>query len=212
MRSRTNALFASWAPTVFLALVLLQGFHELEHIVQVVQRYALGIPNGNGLVGSLADVEPVHLAYNTVYLALLVTVFVMLGLQRRGASTHGPLVVVLLTLAVGFQTWHELEHVVKLAQYLALHVNGTGGILGQGPGALAPLFPIPLLHLAYNTVAYLPALVAFALLMREIEIPAAAAVSRTSTLSGRPASSYRWPPGRTPISTAHAAAIMYYGL
>lgn len=75
----------------------------------------------------------------------------MLGPHRRGGGAHGPRVVALLTFAVGFQTWHELEHVLKVAQYLALHVNGTGGILGQGPGALAPLFPIPLLHLAYTT-------------------------------------------------------------
>ncbi len=45
MRLRTNALFSSRALTVFLALVLVQGFHEFEHVVQVVQRFALGIPN-----------------------------------------------------------------------------------------------------------------------------------------------------------------------
>lgn len=68
--------------------------------------------------------------------------------------------------------WHELEHVFKLTQYFALHLNGTGGILGQGPGAIAPVFPIPLLHLAYNTVAYLPALAAFMLMVRRLTVPA----------------------------------------
>ncbi len=57
-----SAAFRSRAMTVFLALVLLQGFHELEHVTQVLQRYLLGIPDGNGLLGSLADVEPLHFA------------------------------------------------------------------------------------------------------------------------------------------------------
>lgn len=63
--------------------------------------------------------------------------------------------------------WHELEHVFKLVQYVALGANGTGGILGRGPGGLLPVVPIPVLHLAYNTGSYLPALVAFVLLREQ---------------------------------------------
>jgi hypothetical protein len=169
MHSALTAIFSSRALTVFLALVLLQGFHELEHVVQVLQRYFLGVPNGNGLIGSLADVEPVHFVYNSLYLGLLVAVFLLLGLQRDGVSPHGRLVAGLVTFALGFQMFHELEHVFKITQYFALHVNGTGGIFGQGPGALLPTFPIPLLHLAYNTVAYVPAVAAFVLLVSRAE-------------------------------------------
>jgi hypothetical protein len=61
--------------------------------------------------------------------------------------------------------------VFKLTQYFALHLSGTGGILGQGPGAIAPLFAIPLLHLAYNTVVYVPALAAFIVLVRGLKVP-----------------------------------------
>jgi hypothetical protein len=165
---------------VFLLLVLLQGFHELEHVIQVVQRYALGIPNGNGMLGSLVDIEPVHFAYNTLYLALLVAIYLLLGLHRDGPRDHGRLVCGLLTFALVFQSWHEVEHVFKLAQYFALGVNGTGGVFGQGPGALAPRFPIPLLHFAYNTIAYVPALAAFVIMARrpraeERPVPDAAA-------------------------------------
>lgn len=152
---------------VFLLLVLLQGFHELEHVVQVAQRSFLGIPNGNGLLGSLVDIEPVHFVYNSLYLGLLVATYLLLGLHRDGPRRHGALVFGLLTFALAFQGWHEVEHVFKLAQYFALGVNGTGGVFGIGPGALAPRFPIPLLHLAYNTVAYLPALAAFAITARQ---------------------------------------------
>lgn len=173
MRLRTDTIFSSRTLTVFLALVLVQGFHELEHIVQVAQRALLGIPDGNGLLGSLTDVEPLHFAYNSLYLALLLAVFVLLGLHRDGPGEHGALVGGLVTFAVAFQMWHELEHVFKLVQYLALGVNSTGGIFGRGPGGLVPLFPIPILHLAYNTIAYLPALVGFIALVRRLPSPAA---------------------------------------
>jgi hypothetical protein len=171
MRLRASALFSSPALTTFLALVLVQGFHELEHVVQVLQRFAFGVPNGNGLIGSIADIEPVHFVYNSLYLGLVIAVFVLLGLHRDTANEHGRLGAGLVTFALVFQMWHELEHVFKLTQYFALHVNGTGGILGQGPGAIAPLFPIPLLHLFYNTVAYAPALAAFIVLVRRIRLP-----------------------------------------
>jgi len=163
-----SAAASSPALTAFLALVLVQGFHEVEHVVQVVQRFALGIPDGNGVLGSFADIEPLHFAYNTIYLALLVNVYVRLGLHRPGPSAYGRLMTGLLTFALAFQMWHELEHVFKVVQYVALGVNGTGGIFGRGPGALVPIAPIPLLHLAYNTVAYLPALAAFVLFRERI--------------------------------------------
>lgn len=169
MPFRSSAIFTSSALTVFLGLVLFQGVHELEHVVQVIQRSFLGIANGNGLLGSLTDVEPLHFAYNTFYLGLLVWTYLLLGLHRDGPSPKGRLVTGLLTFALAFQMWHELEHVFKLTQFVALGgLNGTGGIFGIGPGAIAPLFPIPLLHLAYNTASYVPTLVAFFLVLRRI--------------------------------------------
>src|SRR5262249_47865026 len=119
------------ASITFLALVLFQGFHELEHIVQVIQRFVLGIANGAGIVGAYSDAVPVHFFYNTVFLALLVLTYVRLGMHRpEGRQQYGALAYYLLTFAVIFQSWHELEHVVKLVQYFALnHNNAVGGIL-----------------------------------------------------------------------------------
>lgn len=169
MTSALRAIFASPVLTLFFGVVLLQGAHELEHVVQVVQRQFLGIPNGSGIAGSVVDLEPVHFAYNTLFLVLLAAVYLRLDLDTEGPRVHGRAVFGLLTFALAFQVWHELEHVFKLAQYLELHhLNGTGGILGLGPGALRPTFPIPLLHLAYNSIAYFPALAAFALLVRRV--------------------------------------------
>src|SRR5437867_11612761 len=59
----------------FLGLLALQGAHEVEHVVQVVQRYVLRIPDGNGVLGHVFDIEPVHLAYNLAFLWILVLLY-----------------------------------------------------------------------------------------------------------------------------------------
>jgi hypothetical protein len=165
----------------FVILLAIQGFHLVEHVTQVVQRYLLGIPNGAGILGSVADIEPVHFLYNAGYFALLVLVCVQLGLVRDGPDRVGRLVFALLVFTLLFQGYHVVEHVAKLIQYLQLGMqNGTGGILGTGPGALAPLFPVPLLHLGYNLIAYLPVVLAFVLLLRPKAAPHAAALARAA--------------------------------
>lgn len=163
MESVSKLGVATRARGLLLGLLGMQGFHELEHVVQVVQRYVLGVPNGNGIAGSVADLEPVHFAYNTIYFALLVyavIVFLPLRYTRQVIAWR------LLVLALSLQTWHEFDHILKMIQYLQLHVNGTGGVFGLGPGALVPLFSLPWLHLAYNTASFLPALIAGILLRR----------------------------------------------
>jgi len=166
--ARNRGSFATPALLAFLGLLAVQGFHLVEHITQVVQRYTLGIPNGNGILGSVADIEPVHFVYNVGYLGLLVVTYLTLGLRRDGPSRVGRSAFVLLTFTLAFQGFHVLEHVFKMVQYFQLGFqNGTGGIFGIGQGGIAPLFPIPLLHLGYNAIGYLPAVLAFALLVRE---------------------------------------------
>ena len=68
---------------VFLLLVLLQGVHELEHVIQVVQRSFLGIPNGNGMLGSLVDIEPLHFAYNTIAYVPALAAFTLIARRTR---------------------------------------------------------------------------------------------------------------------------------
>ena len=164
--ARKRGSFATPAFLAFLALLAVQGFHLVEHITQVIQRYFLAIPNGSGILGSVADIEPVHFIYNAGYLGLLAATYFMLGLGRNGAHEVGRPAFALLTFTLAFQAFHVLEHVFKMIQYYQFGFqNGTGGIFGIGQGGLAPLFPIPLLHLGYNAVGYLPAVLAFALLV-----------------------------------------------
>lgn len=148
-----------------LAAVMIGGFHLLEHVIQVLQRYFFSMPTGNGIAGSIADIEPVHLAYNVAYLALIVGT--ALTIERRILSRN-PVAKTLLYGVVGLQTWHVLEHVVKMAQYVQLGgLNGVGGVFGIGPGAFVPLFPIPLLHFGYNLAVYLPFLFSAVILTRD---------------------------------------------
>lgn len=150
---------------VVVAAVSIGGFHLLEHVVQVLQRHAFAIPNGNGLAGSIADIEPVHFIYNTAYLVLVIAT--VMNLDRRSLDRN-PLAKSLLFGVIVLQGWHVFEHAVKMFQFIQLGgQNGVGGVFGIGPGALLPLAPIPLLHLAYNLLVYLPFVLAVVLLKRE---------------------------------------------
>jgi hypothetical protein len=139
---------------LFLETLLLQGFHEVEHVVQVVQRSVLGVATGAGVLGSVFDVEPVHMIYNAAFLALLGTVY--LGCRRNPAAIprRAGLVLGLLALALGLQGYHTVEHLVKMWQYYQTGLNGTPGIVGHW-------IPVVYLHLGYNTAIYAPVVAAF---------------------------------------------------
>lgn len=139
---------------LFLEMIFLQGFHEMEHIVQVFQRTVLGIGNGAGMLGSVFDVEPVHMVYNLAFLLLLGAVYV--GCRRDVSAIPARPVAVMRLLGVAFvfQTWHTVEHLAKMLQYFETGLNGTPGIVGYW-------IPIVYLHLGYNTALYLPVVIAF---------------------------------------------------
>jgi hypothetical protein len=147
------SLTAGATRLILFEAVALQGFHEIEHIVQVVQREWLGIKNGSGIFGSVFDVEPVHLLYNVTFLALLAVAYV--GCRQAGSVPANRLLVIwLLGLALGAQSYHAVEHTVKIAQFLETGRNGTPGLLGAW-------FPVVWLHFAFNTVIYATVLAAF---------------------------------------------------
>lgn len=145
---------AQAARLLLLEALVVQGFHEVEHVVQVVQRYALDIRLGSGVLGSVFDVEPVHFIYNLAFLGLLVAAY--LGLRRSSAAIprNRGLVLGLLTFAVVVQSYHSLEHVVKLIQFVETGRNGTPGILGNW-------FNVVWLHFWFNTVLWAPVIAAF---------------------------------------------------
>ena len=55
----------------------------------------------------------------------------------------------ILLLGLLLQSYHQVEHSVKLAQFLQTHMQGTKGILGAR-------FDLVLLHFILNLLVYLP--------------------------------------------------------
>jgi hypothetical protein len=144
---------SSMAALAFLGLVLLQGGHELEHIVQVFQRYVFGNPTGAGILGALVDVEPLHLAYNGIFLFLIALCFYLGGFYKELARRHA-IAFWLMSFALGFEAYHFIEHIFKTVQFTDTGMNGTPGILGS-------FINLVWLHFAYNTIAFIPLVVVF---------------------------------------------------
>ena len=147
-RARVAALY-------FLGVVLVQGFHEIEHVTQVLQRFTFHIPKGAGILGTWLDIEPVHLVYNGAFLLLVAFTFFLGGFASREHRPR-PLVFWLMTFVLVFQTYHVVEHIFKIAQFIETGTNGTPGLLGH-------YFNIVWLHFTYNTIEYVPLVAAFIL-------------------------------------------------
>jgi len=139
---------------LFAEMLVLQGVHEIEHIVQVVQRTMLGISQGAGLLGSVFDIEPVHMVYNGAFLVLIGLVYGGCRRDRGAIPRQADRVMQLLVASFVFQIWHTIEHVVKMWQYVETGLNGTPGILGYW-------IPVVYLHFGYNTLLYAPIVAAF---------------------------------------------------
>src|SRR5215472_15117437 len=94
----------------YVTLLFLQGGHELEHAVQVVQRYVLHIPDGNGFLGQYFAIEPLHFAFNLAYFWLIILVYWNSGATRPGLWLRSTASWWLLTFALILQTYHLVEH------------------------------------------------------------------------------------------------------
>ena len=136
---------------VFMVIVLA---HWAEHLLQALQIYALGwpVPEARGVLGYffpvLVSSEILHYGYALVMLAgfwLLRSGFAG-GIDRRW-----------WTIALAIQFFHHIEHFLLQGQYL----------LGQNlfdrpvPTSLVQLWvPRVELHLFYNTIVFIPMVIA----------------------------------------------------
>ena len=153
---------------VFLAVVLA---HWAEHIAQAIQIWVLGwpVPEARGVLGLwfpwLIRSETLHYGFALVMLVG----FLML---RRGF--HGP-ARTWWNVALGIQVWHHFEHLLLLVQaatgmYLLGHRVPTT--------IIQLLIPRVQLHLFYNTIVFVPMVVAMVLhRWRPRSTPAVAACS-----------------------------------
>jgi hypothetical protein len=141
---------------LFYVLVLTQGGHVGEHVVQMVQIHLLHRmgPSARGVFGAL-DIEWVHFVWNTW---VIVAVAMLVGRFRSNRWLWVTLVIA---------GWHEAEHVYILQKYLETGMPGTPGLLAKG-GAIGGGLPIsrPDLHFFYNIVETTPLFIAFVYQLR----------------------------------------------
>jgi hypothetical protein len=148
---RLNGQYHELALRTFTAIVLA---HWAEHLLQAFQIYALGwpVPEARGLIGYflpwVITSETLHYGYAIVMLAGLW----VLRTGFTGADDRR-----WWTVALSIQFFHHVEHLLLLAQWW------TGFYLGDRPvpTSLVQMWvPRVELHLFYNTIVFIPMVVA----------------------------------------------------
>jgi hypothetical protein len=151
---------------LFTAVVLIQGVHVVEHVIQLAQVYLFGVADDDalGLLGYVFEFqgteEWLHLVFNATYLLALYA----LVLPMRG---HVPSTIplwafaVFLAGALGLESWHVVEHSVIIA-----NVVKNSGCPCPGIGDVALGVTDTQLHFVYNAVAYAATVTPFWFLTR----------------------------------------------
>lgn len=146
-----------WVSYVFLGAVLYQTFHWVEHLAQVYQHWWLGIPilEAHGIL-FFFDLEWNHFVFNTLYWIGLFVVFWGASMYKRNSPTRNKPVVFWGFIVGGLivQSWHQVEHFVKIWQHIVRSCEPC-------PGILAYYIDGIYLHFTYNTVVLIFPLIAF---------------------------------------------------
>src|SRR3954451_24653551 len=148
------------------AVVGIQGGHVLEHVVQVVQVYVLGVAEDDalGLLGYVLQFngteEWLHLGYNTLYLLSLYALIVPLWRITPGVISRRAFWI-FIAASVWIESWHMVEHGVIIS-----HVIANGGCPCPGIGDVALGLSDTILHLVYNLLAYTGVAYAYLLILR----------------------------------------------
>jgi hypothetical protein len=153
-RSFRERLNGEWHERGLQAFMVVVLAHWAEHLAQAFQIYVLGwpVPESRGVLGHfypwLVSSEVLHYAYALVMLA---------GLWAFRAGFTGRLDRAWWTAALWIQFWHHIEHAILQAQAL-LGANLMGRPV---PTSLVQLWvPRVELHLFYNTIVFVPMVIA----------------------------------------------------
>ncbi len=145
-----NNAWHEHALQLFMVIVLA---HWAEHLAQAMQIYVLGwnIPDSRGILGLwfpwLLKSELLHYGYALVMLAVIWSL--RTGFKGRSHTWW--------MIAFWIQFWHHVEHAIL--QYQA--VSGSNLFGSPVPTSLVQLWvPRVELHLFYNSVVFLPMVVA----------------------------------------------------
>ncbi len=144
---------------VLAVLAVLQSGHMVEHVAQFIQ-WMLHDRLAQGLIGQL-DLEPIHFAFNGMVLVGIGALVAFYGDVLRGRG--GTKAYRLLAAAWAVETYHMVEHVVKLLQYFETGIQGTPGIVGR----YIPVIPM---HFVLNLLTTVPLDAAFFLVGTHVAI------------------------------------------
>jgi hypothetical protein len=152
----------------YTAVVVIQGVHVAEHIIQLIQVFVLGVPDDQalGLLGYVfafqGTEEWLHIVFNVLYLTSLVVI--AWGLLRSPpARSVIPWLAILAFVFFGvwLEGWHVVEHVVIISNVVANNGCPCPGILDARLGVSDTV-----LHFGYNAIAYSATVLPFAYLLR----------------------------------------------
>jgi len=153
-------------PALFLAVVLIQGIHVIEHVIQLAQVYVFGVADDDalGILGYIFEFqgteEWLHLVFNVTFLLALYALVLPMRRYVPGAIPPWALAV-FLAGAVGLETWHVVEHSVIIA-----NVIKNSGCPCPGIGDVALGVTDTQLHFVYNAIAYVATVTPFWFLTR----------------------------------------------
>lgn len=152
---RLNTTWHERALQIFLVIVLA---HWAEHLVQAFQIYSLGwpVPESRGVLGHwfpwLVKSELLHYGYALIML-------VGLWILRSGFVGRS---LAWWTAALAIQFWHHIEHGLLQGQAIL----GTNLLNSPVPISIAQIWiPRVELHLLYNSLVFIPMIVAMYLHM-----------------------------------------------
>lgn len=156
-----------WFPAAFWTLIIVQGVHVVEHVIQLAQVYLFAVPDDDalGLLGLVFEFqgteEWLHLVFNSIYLASLVLIAV--GLITRAGPLGVPLWALLTfwIAGVGLEAWHMVEHGVIISGVIANDGCPCPGILDVRLGTTDTV-----LHFFYNAITYAGAVAPFVYAVR----------------------------------------------
>jgi hypothetical protein len=138
------------ALTVFMVVVLA---HWAEHLVQAYQIWVLGRPVANSR-GVLGQFFPVLVTSEWLHYGYALVMLVGLWLLRRGFVGRAR---AWWMVAFGIQFWHHIEHLLLLLQaQLGWRLAGRA----VPTSVLQLFFPRVELHLFYNTIVFIPMVIA----------------------------------------------------
>lgn len=155
----SGLLNAAFRP-LFVGTVIVQGTHVVEHIIQLIQVYVLGIPDDEalGLLGYVFQFqgteEWLHLVFNVTYLVALLLLVV--PLRSVVPHTVPRWAFAAFLFSVGLESWHNVEHAVIISNVIA---NGGCPCPGIADAALGITDTV--LHFFYNLIAYAATIPAF---------------------------------------------------